>query len=689
MNQQTGTSPDKYRALLDEWSARAIRLRLPQWAEHHEDFWDCVLSNAVRVPRPTHDFLDAWSRILVADLADITSSEEARDLIRAREFEHKRGQARLANRRRLAEWAGPRRHRSADLPLAASPAHAARRCRWPHRVRRWRPVMLSPEDRTLLVDLLAPPEPGFRLERAVATTFTLHLTALLPIPLGLAGADLTSSADPLSILQAVRNYRDRIDIFCQAGQVAVPARGNDLLAFLEPMVHQVRAPAPGHLFHPKLWVMRYVSDNGAEECFRLVCGSRNLTHDRAWDAVINLEGRRTRRRHVVNRPIADFLGSLAGRVPAGVPSERQAAISELAQAVRYVEWERPDNVAVSKDWLSFHVFGAGRGPGRTWPAYRRLVVSPFLNDAGMDRVWPDGAGECVVVSRGEELDAIGQGWRGWLRDYADLRVLDENAAIPAPESDEAGLRWSLSGLHAKLYVVERNRAAHVFVGSANATGAGMDWQRRATGRDRRQSRRVRCPGHARRSWRGNRIRGFGRILLPHTLGEPAADAADEELRRTLENALRDLASIAFTATVEGEPERPSLRVQSGTSLRAASSLPADAELTAELLTLAAQPHQPLFGTRLDHCWQLSQVEEITPFLVLRLASGTGSARVEVSSVVLARLIGDPADRLDRVLARRIGTTSEFLRFVLLLLQLAGRESWFPQPLGAGCPEPSP
>jgi hypothetical protein len=50
---------------------------------------------------------------------------------------------------------------------------------------------------------------------------------------------------------------------------------------------------------------------------------------------------------------------------------------------------------------------------------------------------------------------------------------------------------------------------------------------------------------------------------------------------------------------------------------------------------------------------------------------------------LARLIGDPADRLDRVLARRIGTPSEFLRFVLLLLQLAGRESWFPDGQGGG------
>jgi hypothetical protein len=150
--------------------------------------------------------------------------------------------------------------------------------------------MLSPDDRTLLVDLLAPPEEGYSLEHAVATTFTLHLTALLPVPLGLAGSDLSSSADPLSVLQAVRNYSDRIDVFCQAGQVSVPAERNDLLAFLEPIVHQVKTQN-GRLFHPKLWLLRFANRDG-DERFRLVCGSRNLTHDRAWDVVASFDGRR-------------------------------------------------------------------------------------------------------------------------------------------------------------------------------------------------------------------------------------------------------------------------------------------------------------------------------------------------------------------------------------------------------------
>lgn len=351
----------------------------------------------------------------------------------------------------------------------------------------------------------------------------------------------------------------------------------------------------------------------------------------------------------------------------------------MADALRYVEWERPDNAIQDKDWLTFHVFGPSHRTRPNLEGYRRLVVSPFLNDIGLDTAWPDGAGECVLVSRSEELDAVGQEWRDWFHERADLRVLDEGAAIPDPDSDEAGLRWSLAGLHAKLYVVERASKAHVFIGSANTTDSGWG------GNDELLVEIVGKVGtygvQATIGLNGNA--GFGRILLPHALGESPIETLEDELRRTLENALREFAALTFTATVEGEHERPLLWVRSDEPLRALTSLPPDVELNVELLTLTAQPHRPAFGARLDHRWQLSQVEEITPFLVVRFASGSGTTRVEVSSVVLARLVGDPADRLDRVLARRIGTPSEFLRFVLLLLQLAGREGWFPEGQNGG------
>jgi hypothetical protein len=98
--------------------------------------------------------------------------------------------------------------------------------------------------------------------------------------------------------------------------------------------------------------------------------------------------------------------------------------------------------------------------------YRRLIVSPFLSEEGLDAVWPGGGGECTVVSRGEELDAVGREWKDWLRDYGRLRVLDENAAVPALESEDAGLRWSCaarkydSGVDLGLPVLRRLARIH-------------------------------------------------------------------------------------------------------------------------------------------------------------------------------------------------------------------------------------
>ena len=67
--------------------------------------------------------------------------------------------------------------------------------------------MLAPDDRALLLDGLRPP-PGFRLERAVGTTFTLDLETALTIPLAFAGYALTSTPDPIAIMEALRSSAD-------------------------------------------------------------------------------------------------------------------------------------------------------------------------------------------------------------------------------------------------------------------------------------------------------------------------------------------------------------------------------------------------------------------------------------------------------------------------------------------------
>jgi hypothetical protein len=538
--------------------------------------------------------------------------------------------------------------------------------------------MLSTDQRTLLVDLLAPPAAGYRLVHAVATTFTLHLTSLIPIPLGLAGQDLSADTDPMAVLQAIQSYSSRIDVFCQAGQVAVPAKRNDLLAFIEKTVHQVAVPSPGRLFHPKLWVLGFRADDD-DERFRLVCGSRNLTADRSWDAAISLEGNRTSRPQARNRPIADLLRSLPGRTVAGIEPDRTAAIEELADGLRYVEWERPEGATGDDDWLTFHVFGKGLKPKPDLSGYRRLIISPFLNNGGLDRVWPDAAGQADIISRTEQLDAVDGDWPE-LPDDSDRWVLSETASIPDEDDETAGPQWSLSGLHAKVFVVERARLAHVFIGSANATDAAWG------GNDEvlvEVTGRVRDLGvDATLGIRdGTTIKtGLRNLLLPYVPGS-GAELGDAELIWQLEDAVRALASLTFTARGRGEP--PTLRLSSVEPLALPATLPDGADLFIAPLTVPDRPYRPILGSPIDHTWALPEAEDITPFFSFRLSVGEGSARREVSTVVVARLIEDVPDRLDRLLARRIGTPEAFLQFLQLLLQFAADEASGSDGDGAG------
>ena len=102
--------------------------------------------------------------------------------------------------------------------------------------------MLSPELRTVAMDLLRPP-PGRRLDLVVLTTYTLDLEALLAVPLAVVAHSDSSVdkllEDPLLILQGLREAGDRIHVFVDETGIAVPRRKRELYATLEDSVHPV------------------------------------------------------------------------------------------------------------------------------------------------------------------------------------------------------------------------------------------------------------------------------------------------------------------------------------------------------------------------------------------------------------------------------------------------------------------
>lgn len=80
--------------------------------------------------------------------------------------------------------------------------------------------MLAPETRVLLTDALQPPE-GYRVDVAVATTYSLNLTAMLLAPLTFAMHDEDvrdmDEVDPLRLLDAVQRHAAHTTVFVQAG----------------------------------------------------------------------------------------------------------------------------------------------------------------------------------------------------------------------------------------------------------------------------------------------------------------------------------------------------------------------------------------------------------------------------------------------------------------------------------------
>ena len=171
--------------------------------------------------------------------------------------------------------------------------------------------MLGTRERTLLLENLRPPA-GYRLGRAVGTSFTLDLMALLTAPLAFTFFDAhdedgTPLADPVALLEALRRHAEKVTLFCQAGAIGVPSPDQTLLAYLEGSVIEVKPERDGGIFHPKVWVLNFESEQGPA-IYRVLCLSRNLTFARAWDTCLRLDGELTEAGdYSRNRPFADLL----------------------------------------------------------------------------------------------------------------------------------------------------------------------------------------------------------------------------------------------------------------------------------------------------------------------------------------------------------------------------------------------
>ncbi|KIM15659.1 hypothetical protein QV65_21105 [Rhodococcus erythropolis] len=503
--------------------------------------------------------------------------------------------------------------------------------------------MLAPDERATLVDQLRPPA-GSRLDHLVGTTFTLDLqSALVP---ALAFASPSHATDPLAMLASIRICANAIDIFHQAGHIRVPERTNALMAFLEPAVHAVRS-RPGTLFHPKIWLAKYIDDEDAVS-FRLLVQSRNLTRDNSWDMVVALDGTMGSARNKTNKPLRALLQYLADDATVSpLEPTRRGRVHALADDVRFAEWTAPEGLSD----IAFHVFGVpGHKPSPNFEGTRHLAISPFLGDDGFDTVIPGERVLANIISRAESLEQLRPDTLSW---FEASYVLNSDAGIPDPESNSANV---LGSLHAKAYVVEYNHSARLFIGSANATAAAFS---------KNVEILVEMTG-AKKKFGINAMLssgGLGPIISPYeATGGAEPDEADA-VRRELDKTLRAVASTPFTATVQPAGEFFDLLIETAVAIQLPDGYTATIELTTRpgsAVTMTADKPVDFISPGLT-------LVDITQFLAVRVTEPGGSSG---GTVVVANLINEPDERLDEILASQLKKPEDVLRFIALMLSIS-------------------
>ncbi|WP_396925851.1 phospholipase D family protein [Mycolicibacterium sp.] len=480
------------------------------------------------------------------------------------------------------------------------------------------------------------------------------------------------SQDPIAILDAVRRAADRIDVFAQAGQVFEPRVTSDLFALLEPMIHPVRTPRDGLLFHPKVWIVEYA--DGTARSYRMLCASRNLTNDRSWDLVVRLDGTAVAEPVAQSAPLSALLRALPGMSVAPMPPSRAARIDALAGAVSHVEWERPAEVRR----LRFHPFGI---PGISTPPLRELfdgirhgIISPFLSDEGIRRVVPPRSSALVVLSRREQLDRLSTDTLSRL----SALILDD-AANDDEADDEAGEAsatpglergGALLGLHAKAYVLDRRSGSHVFIGSANATEAGFGGNVELL---------VEFEG-PQTKFGVDALLGDTCALRALTVPyEPIGDIApstEEEADFRLEQAVRAFAARRYRCVVtqqqDGSADPESYDQRYGILVSSDEPTPSTLDLTARVNLITRPANTGEVPGASVHFEGLA-LTDLTPFLVIRMTDARG---VTASTVVAATLEGDIPGRQDAVIARQLADRAAFMKLLALLLALDGGDGDF-------------
>ena len=512
---------------------------------------------------------------------------------------------------------------------------------------------------------LCPPS-GYRLDRAIAATYSADLGTLLSIPVALVYAqtmegDLTGAR--FQLLEAIKQFSSRVRVYHQEGQLHVPSKLNWLYAHLEEALAPILPEDAFTAFHPKVWVIRFVpnkeddADSNEEILpprFRVIVLSRNLTFDRSWDVAATLEGEPAASPVEGNGPLIDFLRWMHEQQPIDWVD---GFLEELAR----VEFDTPD----SFERHEFHPTGipGHRGsPVEDIESKRTVVLSPFLDATTVRRLLKQTRSNLNLFSQSHELAKLPIELLKKIRPFHLSDLIVDGESIEAAEDGSSDIQKQQ--LHAKVFVMRDESETRWFLGSANATTAA---------RERNIEFMVELGGNS----------GKTRIwqLLKNLIGENEGDgpfipfSSERGDNNDLEKEQRDrdgrlfehaLLKAPITAHVETSGNGMNLDLHLELNLTRVPRL-AEIKVFVQPFNVKSKPEPVRLrpGEIQKTVFQNLGEVELSRFLQIRIEGSDEDAHHEF----LLRIDIDnlPKDRLDNILRKIINSSDKFFEYLRFLL----------------------
>jgi hypothetical protein len=307
------------------------------------------------------------------------------------------------------------------------------------------------------------PPLGYRFDKGFTTTYSLHLDILLTMPMFLDGRLSEQNAviqNYAGVVKAINNFRDKFKVYVQKGEIQTSSLGSKkasrLYELLRPMIKEIPKETKKSSFHPKIWLLRYESENGENKKYRLIILSKNLTNSQDLDIAIVFDeknSKESKHKHI-NQKLFLFCKE--------VLKDNTFTEKELEK----ISWENVDGFSLEnfyllpndKDKLPFIADRKIKN--------KTIVFSPFISNNLFNK-------DITLVTREEEIS-----------NKVCNNIFTINSSLVEEEEiveelemfendNNSKNKTFINQLHAKIYVYTNSGKNWLTFGSANATNRGF------------------------------------------------------------------------------------------------------------------------------------------------------------------------------------------------------------------------